>query len=469
MRETGFQIAPYQLLNLSELTIRKKINQHATLKIVGQIAEELEDQYADDAVVHQEVSVKALDEHGKTAILFTGIVKTVSIRNRNQVRTLEVEAVSYSYLMDITPHTRSFQNEQQTYKSILETLIKPYPKNGVMMSVGSQETTKQLIMQYRETDWSLALRLASHFNSFVAPEYKVGGVKFYFGMPELVEETLVAPAAYTLKKNVGDYLDKSENQVHGIAEADALYYQVQSREIFDLCQPVNFKNQTLYVYEIVSQLEGAELRHYYSLKKVNGFKTKKAYNHQLIGASVDAKVLDVSKDTVKVQMAVDEKQDTDTAKWFPFSTVYSSPDGSGWYCMPEQSDSMRVYFADEKEENAFVISAVHEQSSAAGKREDPNVKVLSTKHGKQIIFTEKGLEIKSGDGLYIGLLDDEGIIIRSNKSIKIHSTEDMAIGSGSAMSLAAKEGIEIKQGEKTTIELKDDVTVKGGKVKLAEK
>lgn len=468
MREIGFKIAPYQFLDLMELTIHKKVNEHATVRLVGRIGEELEDQYVDDAAVNQEVGIKAFDECGREVVLFVGVVKTVSIPNQNQVRILEVEAISYSYLMDITPRTRSFQNEQQTYKSILDTLLKPYPQNGVMLSIGKEEKTNQLIMQYREADWSLARRLSSHFHSFVAPDYKARGVKFYFGIPELPEETLVHPAFYTLKKNVGVYLDKSENQVSGIAEDDVLDYKVQSREIFDLCQPINFKNQQLYVYEIVSKLEGAQLYHYYTLKKANGFKTKKEYNQKLIGASINAKVIDVSKDTVKVHMVVDEKQDTDTAKWFSFSTIYSSPDGSGWYCMPEKNDSVRVYFADEKEENAFVISAVHEQSTSAGKREDPNVKVLSTKYGKQIIFTEKGLEIVSGDGLYIGLLDDEGIIIHSNKSIKIHSAEDMVIGSDSALSLAAKEGVEIKQGEKTTIELKDDVTVKGGKVKLAE-
>jgi hypothetical protein len=468
MREAGFKIAPYQLLDLKELTIHKKVNEHATARLVGTIAEDLEDQYADDAAVNQEIVITALDVAGKEEIIFKGVVNAVAIQNHNKVRTLELDAVSGSYLMDITLHTRSFQNEQQTYHSILDTILQPYPRNGVRMTVGKNDTTKQIIVQYRETDWCLARRLASHFNSFIAPDYKAGGVKFYFGIPELDEETLENPVSYTMRKDVGDYLDKSQNQVNGIVENDAMYYQVQSREIFDLCQEIKFKNKKLYVYEIHSKLEGAVLRHYYILKNANGFKTKKEYNHKLIGASIDAKVLDVSKDTVKVHMAVDEKQEPGTAKWFPFSTVYSSPDGSGWYCMPEKGDSMRVYFADEKEENAFVISAVHEQSSSAGKREDPNVKVLSTKYGKEIVFSEKKLEIKNGDGLYIGLLDDEGIIIRSDKSIKIHAKEDMAIGSESALSMTAKEGIEFKQGDKTTVELKDDITFKGGKVKLGE-
>lgn len=39
---------------------------------------------------------------------------------------------------------------------------------------------------------------------------------------------------------------------------------------------------------------------------------------QLIGASLDAIILSVSKDTVKVCVTVDGKQDKATAKWFPY-------------------------------------------------------------------------------------------------------------------------------------------------------
>jgi hypothetical protein len=468
MREAGISIAPYQFLDLIELQIHKTINQHATVKVVGRIAESLENQYVDTADNQQGMIVKALDELGKEEVLFNGVVKSVAIKNSNDVRTLEVEAISGSYLMDLHPQNRTFQNEQQNYKSVLDSIIAPYPKSGIMMSVGASNPIKQVIVQYRETDWCFAKRLASHFNSFLSPDYKAGGIKFYFGMPELKEEILDNLVSYTTKKDVGEYLHKSKNKVAGVTENDALYYQVKSREILDLCQAVTFKGKKLFVYEIQSKLEGSVLMHYYSLKNEKGFKTKKEYNEKLIGASIDAKVLDVSKDTVKVHMSVDEKQDSSTAKWLPFSTVYSSPDGTGWYCMPESGDSMRVYYPDEKEENSFVISAVHEQSTTAGKRSDPNVKILSTKHGKEIIFSEKGLEIKSGDGLYIGLLDEEGIVIRSDKAIKIHSTEDMLIGSDKSLMMIAKEGIEFNQGDKTTIELKDDITFKGGQVKMAK-
>jgi hypothetical protein len=466
MREAGIKIGPYQFLDLQTLEIHKKINEHVTVKIVGRIAETLEDQYVNITSNNQELTIKAVDEDGQETLLFNGVVKSVAIKNNNNVRTLEVEGASGSYLLDLYPQNRTFQNAQQTYQSVIDTVIKPFPHSGVKMAVGANTRINSIIVQYRERDWPFVKRLASHFNSFIAPEYQTSGVRFYFGMPESDEVELANPVSYTIKKDVSEYIHKSRNKVAGITENDSLYYQVKSREIYDLCQAISFKGQKLFVYEIQSKLEGAVLMHYYSLKNERGFKTKKEYNEKLIGASIDAKVLDVAKDTVKVHMSVDEKQDTATAKWFPFSTVYSSPDGTGWYCMPEKNDTMRVYFADDKEENAFVISAVHEQSATTGKRSDPNVKILSTKYGKEIIFSEKGLEIKSGDGLRICLLDDKGIVIDSDKDLELHSAENMLIESEQALVMRAQQGIELIQGEKSTITINKDITFKGGKIKL---
>ena len=65
----------------------------------------------------------------------------------------------------------------------------------------------------------------------------------------------------------------------------------------------------------------------------------------------------VRADVVRVSLRTDARKET--GKWFSFSTVYSSPDGSGWYCMPEPGDEIRLYFPTEQEKHGYVISAVH--------------------------------------------------------------------------------------------------------------
>ena len=41
-------------------------------------------------------------------------------------------------------------------------------------------------------------------------------------------------------------------------------------------------------------------------------------------------------------------------------TVYSSPDGTGWYSMPEVGDTVRLYVPD-KEGRCLVTSSVHKE------------------------------------------------------------------------------------------------------------
>lgn len=465
MREANISIEPYQFIDLLEFHIHKKVNQHATAKITGHISEELEDKYAEMAGSNEWITIKAINEE-ETKILFKGLIKTVAVKTENQVRVLELEAVSGSYLMDIYEETRTFQNEKQTYGSIMNTVKKRYDSSsGVFMTVGEKDPTGNIIVQYRETDWNFAKRLASHFHSYLVPEYCIEGAKIYFGRPNKNEIEHINAIAYSIKKDIGEYIHKTEYKVKEIRENDAIYYCVQSREIYDLCIPIEFKNRKLYIYEINSRLEAGEIMHYYTLKSEGGFKFKKRYNEKLIGASLDAKILDVKRDTVKVHILVDGKQDIPTAKWFPYSTVYSSPDGTGWYCMPENGDTVRVYFPDEKEKNAFAISAVHKETSYGGRRSDPNVKCLSTKYGKHIILSPGAIEIKNSDDLYIKLFDDGGIEIYSDKDIKINSKEDIDIISDEKIIMAAKAGIEFKQSE-TSMVIEEDIIFTGGQVKI---
>lgn len=77
-------------------------------------------------------------------------------------------------------------------------------------------------------------RLASCFNSFVVPDYKVGGVHYYFGMPKRSEPVVMKPIIYSMKKRVDEYIYKTDNKVEGFKEKDAIYYLCRDREIYDL-------------------------------------------------------------------------------------------------------------------------------------------------------------------------------------------------------------------------------------------
>ena len=459
MRAYHVTIDPFEFTDLLRCDIYRAVNEHATARISGYIPREKEDLYMRMSFGDIEAAIRVQDDTGKEMVIFYGIVQNISINSTNSQKRLDLDLISASYLMDNREHTRTFQNAAMTYDSVLEQIGSTYDNYGVILTAGSENAIKDLIVQYRETDWEFAKRLASHFNSVLIPASFVKGTKYYFGLPGLQENTIYHTDEYTMSKSMGEYLNKTENEV-GIGEYDALYCQVEEREIYELAQRVSFMGNELYVFEIRSEMKGNELVHQYALKTRNGFNTQKIYNAKITGTSLAGRIIEVKQDIVKVHVSVDEKQDNGTAKWFSYSTAYSSPDGTGWYCMPEINDSVRLYFPNEKETEGYVISATHLEAGEQD-RSNPDHKSLKSKYGKEVLFTPNSMILTNNAGMYIEILDNEGINIVSNKRINIISDEAVAIVSTtSELQVVAPDEIVLEQSF-TKVVLQDNVVMSG--------
>ena len=111
----------------------------------------------------------------------------------------------------------------------------------------------------------------------------------------------------------------------------------------------------LYVYSVESNYHGEEMVHTYSLRTEKSYKMQRLYEFRMIGASMEGKVIAVKRDKVQVRIDDDENSTQNISKWFLYSTVYSSPDGTGWYCMPEIGDTVRVFIPSVEEESISII------------------------------------------------------------------------------------------------------------------
>ena len=468
MRDWKIRIEPFHFTDILKCNIRKTVNDHATAQVVCHISDQLEDQYVEMALKGVQTIIYARDDTSREKVVFNGLPRDLSIETKNNMKILTIELVSASYLMDNFAHTRTFQNAAMTYDDVLGFLGAGYENYGVVLTVGLGTPIKDIIVQYKETDWEFAKRLASHFNSMVIPVYHLDGINYCFGLPNRPSDVIAHPIEYTLQKAVGEYTFKKENKVSGLREADAIYYRVKDREIHELAQRVTFKDRELYIYEIQSELEGSELVHTYTLKSKEGFRTKYAYNEAMIGASLEGSILKIKQDMVKVHVHVDPEQDLETAKWFAYSTVYSSPDGTGWYAMPEEGDAVRLYLPNEKEADGYIISAVHLQPSNNQARTNPDFKSMRNKYDKEVLFTPGSLTFTNNKGMYIEILDDEGISIVSDKKITIIADNELAIASTEAdISTTAPEGIFFEQNDTREI-MHDDVYISGSQVVVQE-
>jgi len=233
-----------------------------------------------------------------------------------------------------------------------------------------------------------------------------------------------------------------------------------------LYNKVNFKDRQLLVYKCETEMVGEVISNNYTLRDESGMKVRKVYNDNAVGVSLQGRILDTQKDKVKVSLEIDgSPTECDGARWFEFATVFSQPDGTGWYCMPEIGDVVRLYFPDNEEKNAYVINSMHYPSSDPNSRTDPSVKSISTKYGKQLVMSPGSVEIIGNGNLLMRMTDDGGIEVNSDKKIILDAGDDIEINGGGKVTINGDAGINLTQaGANMTIQ--DDIVMSGGKVNI---
>lgn len=172
----------------------------------------------------------------------------------------------------------------------------------------------------------------------------------------------------------------------------------------------------------------------------------------------------VMQDKVQVALTDDENSDQTITRWFPYSTGYSSPDGAGWYCMPEVGDWVRLQIPDSRENHGYVISAVHMDTENG--RKIPDHKSFKTAYGKELLFTPDSLVLTNNQGMSVKIIDGEGIQLISDKDITIAAGGDMTISSQAAsLIVAGTESVDIIQAG-SGLHIDENIVFTGGKFRI---
>lgn len=418
MKAISINIKPFPMIEIIECQIKKEVNEHMRAYISGYINDK---DVLSKCMPDTEITIEITDDNGEVHTFFRGITDKISNTEEGFLTKLEIHAISKTTLLDSTEKVRFFYNKKQTYKEIVRYIVSDNKNASVIMNRVSEKPCN-IIAQYRETDWQFLKRLASCLNTVLVPDCTNSHICFFFGLPTKDDAELDV-AFYEV--NITDHVQE---------------YIVESREILNLCTPVEFHGHRLYVYEIESRLHKQELIHRYRLRGKQDFQVKTYGNERIIGASFMGEVSKVKNDVVRINCNYGCKVNNEDTVWFPFASVYSSPEGTGWYCMPEIGDRIRLHFPDENANQAYVINAVHTESDC-DLRKNPEEKSIRTKHDKEIRFTPEKIMITNHKGLSIVLDDEKGIMINSNKAVKITASESVEFASGGETSIVAGRGI----------------------------
>ncbi len=467
MRAQRIKIPLLDDFEVISLSGTQSINSHGFLKVAGYISSRQEDEILSWSLEDCcKLEIVVIDENGTEYKWFEGVLLGSEVEVENDKRMLTLSLATGSYLMDINPHTRSFQSSGISYKTIFDTIHEEYGEGAAIFNVEEDRTIEHMILQYEETDWQFAKRMASRFHAVLTPDTRFGFPVYFVGVSSRNPIDEIRTKTYTLEKRVGDFMHLRGEGVESVFEADLHAWHYKSREIYHLGDVVCFNGKNVCVSEVKSEMVGGELCHYYVFVSQRAMQVPKSYNQNLVGLSLKGQVGEVKRDCVTVTLDEDENRGKSGTRFYPFATMYSSEDGTGWYFMPEASDAVRLFFPTEDEKDAFVVNAVHVQGKAAEKRSNPSFKSLMNRQGKEILFTPSCIRITNNAGMLIELDDSEGIKIVSDKAIRIASETLVDIKSSmDVVRLSAPNEIIFKQGN-TEMGLKEKMTFKGAQVRL---
>ncbi|MGD8399512.1 MAG: phage baseplate assembly protein V [Bacillota bacterium] len=462
----AIQIAPFQVKELKDLQIVRKINEHTRLTFTGIIPAAQKNSYLDSADAKTQVEV-TLAGNGQSITFFKGPATKVQVKTVRDIYYLEVEALSHTYDLDIMVKNRSFQNGALTYTDMFQKVIATYPGADLKDTASRGATLDTFAIQYRLTDWQYLKQKASLFHAGLIPADTAAKPQFYIGVPEGDSQGDLDNFHYSVRKNIGRFRIAAENYQSSLQESDFVSYEVETGQILKLGDQINFKGKSLYVAEAISLMEQGLLKHRYRLTPKGGLSQETIYNPALTGASVPGKVLAVARDNVRVHLEIDLEQKETEAYWFPYTSVYTAEGNSGWYCMPEVGDSVRVYFPGPGETNAAAVGSIRQDSNDGqnNKVGNPDVKYFRTKSGKELMFSPSEIVITGKDGeVFVRLNDQEGIEIYSKQGLKLTSQKDLTLESAQKITITAGQEIAMECGE-SNLKMDGTTSIKGYEIK----
>ncbi len=261
------------------------------------------------------------------------------------------------------------------------------------------------------------------------------------------------------------YGRKKKNGLFHLTENDCLIYELESRENHRIGDYMMVYGRTFYLYKIEGCYQGGEMCYRYGFMQKKGLDVLAYGDKNYIGLCLKGEVIGVKENQVQVKLIGDENQKQEITFWYPYATVYSTPDGTGWYCMPEVGDQVRLTIPGMEEGEAYITSSVHLDTDNE-ERKNPEEKVWKTKYKKEIRFTPDSIVITNNQGNRIELRDEEGIQIVSAGALSLEAAKDITISSDNGSLLAAGDtSVRFKQGG-TSIQLDEGISFIGGELKV---
>ena len=449
-----------------QVVIESETNQHTKMVLTGFLSSEQYAEYLKRVGSYTQIRAEHIS-NGQQTLQYEGIITKIGIAaegasNNNAVHHVSVEALSHSYLMDVTQKSRSFQNKEMEYSELLSTVLRDYKDANSIETIAGKLNT--FVLQYQETDWSFLKREASKFEQGIYVDSRFAAPKIYFGMPQGTNRGAIENFEYVVSRDLSAYrADKENALVTNMRESDYLTYEITdafATDTFFLGDQLNYAGMPLSIFRVVSIIKDHQLYNTYTLRTRDGLKQARQYSNNQQGLSLIGKVIAVENNMLKIHLDIDVAQSVEDACWFDYATCHST-----FYCMPELDDYVMLNCPTNEAKDAIITTSIKQDPSGGFMRNNlvaalgaseptgpinfaesatnPDVKLLTTKSGRMLQLGPDNIIVLFDADTYLVLDDDNGITL--------HTTQDISLHAKGQIQAAAEEEMILMAGTKITI------------------
>lgn len=214
----------------------------------------------------------------------------------------------------------------------------------VICTIGSDKKLNQPVIQFEESTWQFAKRLASHLGSCVIPDMETGNPNLWFGMRKGRKIPDFSKEQYTVKITHNSCGEK----------ASEICYQAESREFYKIGDQTTFLDEMVTIVEVSARLEQGELLFTYLLEREHV--TEPVYQEKFAGLSLSGRILNTKDELIQVALDIDNNSSTGDHyyPWYPKT-------GNVLYAMPEKGAGIELYFPNSDEKNGFITDCFPEK------------------------------------------------------------------------------------------------------------
>lgn len=376
--------------------VGREINAHGYLKMEGEIPYEQAMEYYNRSFCNMDITISMACE-GEENTLFNGAVSKLDVEFEGETAKVYIEGKTATWKLDIQKRSRSFQNTNMTYSSLIKEIAQ---KAGaqVITTCGDDLRIERPLIQFGETDWEFAKRCASHLNQYLISDVITGEPAFWFGMRKGKEIPPFPPKTYLLKS--ASHLCHSN-------------FILKSREAHQLGDWSVFLGKHIVICKSEAEFYHGELIFYYTVCEKSDLQETKLYNENITGMELCGIVKQISGENVALELDIDDgtEENLYMYPWRPET-------GNIMYAMPEIGCPVLLTISSHDEREAVATSCLHRQSARKNSKFYQERSMNTTK-SKICLYPEKLGFYKNNHRNVLILDDEEGITIESNKRAEL--------------------------------------------------